>query len=300
MATSTTPPTAGPAAPEVSVVIPALDAARTLPLQLEALARQRTGRRYEVLVADNGSSDGTADVVREFAGRVPGLRLVDASRRKGSNVARNCGTAEARSELVLLCDADDEVADDWLEALARGLETAGGVGGRLERTKLNADYIAAWGVPWGQPGITTQLDFLPRPLGANAGFRRSVWEELGGFDEEYVRGGTETEFFWRLQLAGHALVDVPDAVVHYRLRPSFRKSVRQMYVWGRQHAMLYRDFRSSGMRWVPRETAWALVWLLRLLPRAVRARSSRVDLARQVAYRAGRVVGSWQYRVLYL
>jgi len=286
--------------PDVSVVIPSLNAGHTLGVQLAALGRQRTDRSFEVLVADNGSTDDTAQVVASFGGTVPGLRLVDASRRTGSNVARNCGAAAARGDLVLLCDADDEVADDWLERLASGLETAGGVGGRLERVKLNADYIAAWGAPWGQPGITTQLGFLPRPLGANAGFRRSVWEELGGFDEDYVRGGTETEFFWRLQLAGHPLVDVPEAIVHYRLRPSFRKSVRQMYVWGRQHAMLYRDFRTSGMEWAPRETAWALLWLVRLVPRAVRTRASRVDLARQVAYRAGRVVGSWHYRVLYL
>jgi len=289
------------AAPQVSVVIPALNAAGTLAVQLAALGRQRTTRSFEVIVADNGSSDRTADVVASFLNDVPGLRLVDASARTGSNVARNTGTAAARGDYVLLCDADDEVAEDWLEALAAGLDHADAVGGRLERVKLNADYIARFGQAWGQPGITTQLGFLPRPIAANAGFRRSVWVELGGFREDYVRGGTETEFYWRLQLAGHTLVDVPDAVVHYRLRASFRRSVRQMYIWGRQHPMLYRDFRDQGMRYDPREPVHAWRWiLLELVPKVLRDRTLVVDLCRQVAYRIGRVVGSYRYRVVYL
>lgn len=84
-ATPPQPPGEGSAPPEVSVVIPALDAAGTLPLQLEALARQRTRRTYEVLVADNGSRDGTADVVRGFAGSpVASPRIVAC--RAGRNV----------------------------------------------------------------------------------------------------------------------------------------------------------------------------------------------------------------------
>lgn len=287
--------------PQVSVVIPARNAAGTLGIQLAALARQRTGRSFEVLVADNGSTDATAAVVASFADRLPGLRRVDASARTGSNVARNIGTAAARGRFVLLCDADDEVADDWVEAMARGLDRAEAVGGRLERVKLNAEYIATFGQPWGQPGITTQLGFLPRPIGANAGYRRSVWQQLGGFREDYVRGGTETEFYWRLQLAGFTLLDVPDAVVHYRLRASFRRSVGQMYIWGRQHAMLYRDFRGEGMHYDAREPIHAWRWIVvTLVPKAFRDRAVQVDLCRQVAYRIGRAVGSYRYRVVYL
>lgn len=289
----------GPRTPQVSVVIPTLDAAGTLGVQLEALARQRTDRTYEVLVADNGSGDGTRDLVAAYAERVPGLRLVDASHRTGSNVARNAGTRAARGEYVLLCDSDDEVDEGWLEALATGLDAAAGVGGRLDRVKLNSGFANRWGRPYGQTGIYRQLDFLPRPVGANAGYRRAVWEELGGFDEEYVRGGTETEFFWRLQLAGHDLLDVPEAVVHYRMRSGFRPLVRQMYIWGRQHPMLYRDFRSRGLRYDPMVSVRHWLWIASLVPRALTP-GRRLFLCREVAYRVGRLVGSYRYRVLYL
>ena len=94
--------------------------------------------------------------------------------------------------------------------------------------------------------MTVELDYLPRPISANAGYRRKVWEELGGFDETYARSA-ETEFFWRLQLAGHTLVDVPGAVVRYRMRSDVGALLRQMYIWGRESAKLRRDFASRGM-----------------------------------------------------
>ncbi len=233
-------------APDVSVVIPALNAAHTLGVQLDALAAQVTGRSFEVLVADNGSTDGTRDLVEGYRDRLPGVRWIDASARTGSNVARNTGIAAARSDLVLLCDADDEVDPHWLEAMAVALETADGVGGRLDRVKLNDAYIENWGTPHGHNGVVAQLGFLPRPIGANAGLRKTVWERLGGFDETYVRGGTETEFFWRLQLEGFSLVEVPDALVHYRMRSSFKAGVRQMYIWGRQRPCSTATSASRG------------------------------------------------------
>ena len=288
------------AQPDVSVVIPALNAARTLGVQLDALAAQRTARTFEVLVADNGSTDGTRELVEGYRDRLPGLRWIDASARTGSNVARNTGIAAARSDLVLLCDADDEVDPRWVETMAEALEDADGVGGRLDRLKLNDAYVQAWGTPHGHNGVVPQLGFLPRPIGANAGLRKSVWERLGGFDETYVRGGTETEFFWRLQLEGFSLVEAADSLVHYRMRSSFRAGVRQMYVWGRQAPMLYRDFRRYGMTWDARESLRRLRWLLVTAPRAYRGREVRYQLAREAAYRAGRVVGSVKFRVVYL
>ena len=287
---------AASSAPQVSVVIPALNAAGTLGVQLEALARQDTGRPFEVLVADNGSTDGTAELIDRFTERLPGLRRVDASARTGTNYARNCGARAARGEYVLMCDADDEVDQGWMEALARALERADTVGGRLERRKLNPHLSD----PEGDNGITTRHGFLPRPIGANAGYRRAVWEALGGFNEDYTRGGTETEFFWRAQLAGYTLVDVPDAVVHYRMRTNVSKSVKQMYIWGRQSAMLFRDFKDSGMRWDVMQSVREWVWLLRLAWGAPRDPRMRLDLRLQSAYRAGRVVGSLKYRVLFV
>ena len=64
-----------PATPRVSVVVPAFNAATTLPAQLEALALQQTSVPFEVIVVDNASTDDTAAVAASYTGRLPGLRV---------------------------------------------------------------------------------------------------------------------------------------------------------------------------------------------------------------------------------
>lgn len=285
--------------PEVTVVVPALDAARTIGAQLDALLHQRTSLRFEVVVADNGSTDGTAELVRQRAGGSPVVRLVDASARRSQNTARNAGVAAARADRVLLCDADDVVDEDWLEVMATALETASLVGGRLERLRLNEEYVRRWGRPAGIGGITDVMGFLPFPSGACCGFRRTVWEQLGGFDERYAGGGDETEFFWRAQLAGHRLEDVPRAIVHYRMRSTPREMWRQSYRWGRQAAMLYRDFRPHGMPHSVRRAAREWAWTVKLGVQSVGGGPASDEALRQLAYRCGRLAGCVRFRVVY-
>ena len=84
-------------------------------------------------------------------------------------------------------------------------------------------------------------------MGANCGVRTALFREFGGFDESYTRGGDETELFWRIQLAGHPVDFVSDAILYYRERFSTRDLWRQFYFYGKQDPHLYRDFRKSGM-----------------------------------------------------
>lgn len=292
-------PSTEAAPPEISVVVPARNAAATIGAQLDGLSRQRTSRRFDVVVSDNGSLDGTAEVVRAYAHRLPALTVVDSSDAPGANHARNAGIRAARGSSVLLCDADDVVHPDWLESLAAALDRAPLAGGRLERHRLNPRYLARWGEPAGIQGITTTMGFLPFPSGANCGLRREVWEELGGFDERYAYGGTETEFFWRAQLAGHELADAPDAVVHYRMKDSARAMAKQSYAWGRQAPQLYRDYRGDGMPHCVRGALREWAWTLKLAARAGLGRAPKAEAIRQLSYRVGRLRGSLRYRVLY-
>ena len=142
--------------------------------------------------------------------------------------------------------------------------------------------------------------FLRRPLGANCGLHREVWETLGGFDESYREGG-DTEFFWRAQLAGYRLEFAERAVVTYRLRPTIRKRCRKTYRTGQACAQLYRQFRRDGM---PRSSLRAGLgrWkrLALSLPRAlISPKHGRAWLS-TAAWAAGRTVGSVRQRVLYL
>src|SRR5687767_27975 len=92
--------------PAVSVIIACLNAAETISGQLEALAAQTWSRPWEVIVADNGSSDDSRSVVERFRDRLPALRIVDASAKRGQPYALNVAAREARGTALAFCDAD--------------------------------------------------------------------------------------------------------------------------------------------------------------------------------------------------
>jgi glycosyltransferase involved in cell wall biosynthesis len=282
----------------VSVVVPVLDGAATIEVQLAALAGQTYDGPWEVVVADNGSVDGTPDVVRSWADKLP-VRVVDASAERGINPARNAGAAAAAGDLVVFCDADDEVDAGWVAAMAAAAEDADVLGGRLDDASLNDDVVATWRPHNAGDDLPVALRFLPFAVGANCGAWRDVIERLGGFDPEYRRGGADVEFFWRAQLAGYRLAFVPDAVVRYRHRSGLRALARQFFRYGMADAQLYRAFRHAGLR---RDSAgevwraWRLVAVHALKGRDPGRRGEGLRLAAQ---RAGRLRGSLRQRVMF-
>lgn len=284
-----------PSAVEATVIVPARDAAATLADQLEALARQDAEFPWEVLVVDNGSTDTTVQVARGYADRVPLLRVL-ACPRTGANAARNFGAEAARSERLLFCDADDVVDQAWVRILATALGEHEAVGGGIDNNTFPPGHMPRY-----PDRLPVSAGFLPRAITANFGVRRPVWEEIGGFSEDYVYGSTDTEFCWRLQLAGHALHYEPAALVAYRHRNTLSSAVRKSYRTGKAHVRLYRDFREHGMQrsTFPR-VAYRWARLVVTAPGAACSKSFRWRWAREAAAAAGRVVGSADMRLRYL
>jgi glycosyltransferase involved in cell wall biosynthesis len=246
--------------PDVSVIIPARNAAATIGHQLTALAAQDFAGTWEVLVVDNGSTDELATVVAAFADRLPDLRVVPASGRAGVPHARNCGARAARADLLVLCDADDEVDPGWLRAMVAGLQRCDHVGGLADELTINDPVVTAWKRPRKRDGLRVALGLLPYATGACCGVRREVFDAIGGWDESYERGGNDVEFSFRVQLAGFRLCWVPDAVVHYRLRRSLRAHAQKSFRTAVADAHLLRDFRRFGARgrsWPTRLRTWA-------------------------------------------
>lgn len=211
----------------VSVVIPTYNAVDTLGAQLDALERQDYAGAFEVVIADNGSTDGLAEFVSRRSSRVQ-ERVVDASTRRGVSHARNVGCRESKGELVVICDADDVVVPGWLRALVAVAATAECVGGSLDATTLNDASTIAWRFPHRPDKLPVKLRFLPYAHGCNVAVWRDVVEALGGWEETYQGGGEDVDFCWRLQLEGGRLAVAPDAVVHYRHRATAGGLARQM------------------------------------------------------------------------
>lgn len=283
----------------VSVVMPVLDGAATIGGQLEALSCQTYPDGWEIVVVDNGSVDGTDAIVAAWQERMPRLRLHRSSETRGANHARNVGCEVASGSLLAFCDHDDLVDPGWLAAIVRGLAVYPAVGGFIERELLN-DEVAVATRPQ-RAGLLDGFGFLPYPLAANCGVRREVWTFVGGFDPAFRHGSDDVEFFWRAQLAGYQMGFLPDAVVHYRLRPDVAGMARQYYSYGRSHARLFRRFRPDGMPRSGLRSGAAAWWGLAVsAPGLVRSRRDRAVWLTRSALHWGRIVGSLQQRVLYL
>ena len=156
----------------VSVVMPTLNGARTIGQQLEALSRQSYTGPWEVIVVDNGSRDGTKDVVAFLAARLPRLRLVEAHERRGANYARNAGCRASGAEVLLFCDSDDAVCPNWIAEMLTALNRYDAVGGSIERKLLNNEVALAARPPRPVEALWDTFRFLPYPLSANCGIHR--------------------------------------------------------------------------------------------------------------------------------
>ncbi|WP_432494359.1 glycosyltransferase family 2 protein [Kineococcus auxinigenes] len=281
----------------MSIVIPCFNAVADLPGQLDALARQDTSELFEVIVSDNGSTDGLAGFIVEEAARLPyQIRRVDASQRRGVAHARNVGCAAARAQTILICDADDVVEPGWVQAMVSALATADLVGGTLVSDGINSEVVRQWRPMYRAGDLPRKLGHLGYAVGANTGLRREVFEALGGWDVGFVAGGDDVEFSWRAQHAGFTLAAAPDAVIRYRLRPSLRTTMRQSYAYARSDAQLLQAFRSAGVRRTSlRSPWWEVRWLARNVRGLVRAGSRGLWLRRAAMF-AGRISGSVKYR----
>jgi glycosyltransferase involved in cell wall biosynthesis len=288
-----------PHAPKLSVVMPVRNGAATIGAQLDALVHSTDpGITYEVVVVDNGSTDDTLHVVDRYRDRLP-LRVVDASRTPGINVARNEGCRSVRGDWVLFCDADDEVDAGWMAAMAAAFAAGHEVvGGRIDYRGLNDATAIAWRGADGI-GVVDMLGFLPSAHGANFGVSRRAFEAVDGFDEAFVHGGDDVDFFWRVQLAGFELHEVPDSVVHYRLRPSLRAHWRQCANYGRAEVLLARRFRDRGLRRRPvRAVGGDVWWLVTRLPFSWPL-GRRGAYVRKLATQCGRLAGAVRWRTLW-
>ena len=219
----------------VSVVIPCRNVQSWLPELIDALYEQDYSGEFEVIIVDNASTDGTRVVAASRATANHRMRVVAASDRVGANYARNRGVMSSRGDFIAFCDGDDRVRAGWIDALVRAASVADVVGGRIDWSRINArTAIELWGLPPRVPVVLGEEFFY----GGNFGSWRSVWDALGGFDENFRFGGTEIDFCIRARQAGLRLLSCDDAVVDVRLRNSYASMLKREFRIGRGLATL--------------------------------------------------------------
>jgi glycosyltransferase involved in cell wall biosynthesis len=284
---------------EVAVVMPAFNAARTIESAIRAVLAQDTPRRWEFVVADNGSSDDTVAIAEALTVSHSNASVIDASHRPGSNGARNAGVEATSAPLLLFCDSDDIVMPGWIDALADQLGTAALVGGRLDEDALNDPRFDERLVA--RPGLPKVLGFLPWAVGANMGIRRSTLEAVGAFDETWNAAGDDIDLSWRIQLAGFEIGYAEDGVVQYRHRSDLGSIFRRAHRFLLAESRLLHIYRDRGARWRGARSA-GRSWIAAVLmvPRAFSGIEHRRALAWTLGALSGRLRGSIRHRVVNL
>lgn len=291
------PPEAGATVAELSVVIPCLNGELVLGRQLDALASQKWTRPWEVIVADNGSTDATLSIALSYRDRLPLLRLVAASDRRGRQHACNVG-ARAAAKAIVFIDADDQITAGYIAALGDALTDHPIVAASIDDTSLNVGWIRDAHSRAQSQDLQRSLGFLPFGSGGTLGVRRDVFESLGGFASD-MHYAEDVDFCWRAQLAGIPIAFVPDAVLRYQYRATLRSMFAQHRNFGRASALLYRTYRAHGMSKRSTRTAlaeWAELAKAALL---IRHRADAARWSRRLGRDLGRLEGNIRHRVWY-
>jgi glycosyltransferase involved in cell wall biosynthesis len=207
--------------PSISIVVPALNEGDNLARTVENLRGTLPGNS-EIVVVDDGSSDGCADSLQEDHV----LRVIRCS-RLGSASARNVGALQAQGEIVVFADAHIEAPPKWWMPLTDALRDPA-VGAVAPVISVMGNQISkGYGMRWKGPDFGIEwlppVESRPHPVGLAPGcllaMRRDVFNATGGFDDGMKLWGMEdSELSLRLWLLGYELQLVPSVEVAHLFR----------------------------------------------------------------------------------
>lgn len=240
----------------VTVAILAYNEVRNLPDTLVSLAAQSYPReRFEILVVDNGSNDGTRALVREWMTRLDNLRLI-IEPTPGIAPARNTALREAHTELIAFTDADVICPPTWLRTLVDGFDrhreldprTVAVGGGNVPAAAGNR-FLEALGVTlnsfWGSHGSTQGMiygedrvvEHIPT---LNICYDRLAVLAAGGFDNDFRMVSEDPELNHRLTRLGYRIVFLAGAKVEHKMRSDLRSWFRNVYLYGRGRTQIIK------------------------------------------------------------
>ena len=224
--------------PRASVVVCTFNGSRTVRQCLEGLEKLRYPN-YEVIVIDDGSTDGAGEIALQY-----NVRVIRTENR-GLSHARNLGLAAATGEIIAYLDDDASPDPDWLSYLALTFQrtNSAGVGGPNIPFPDDGEVAACIAhAPGGPTHVLLSDQEAEHIPGCNMAFRRDWLQSIGGFDVQFRVAGDDVDACWRIQEAGGRLVFSPAAMVLHHCRGTLRGFWKQQVGYGRAEAMVERKW----------------------------------------------------------
>jgi len=217
----------------VSVIIPCFNGEEYIGKTLKGVFRQ-TYRPTEVIVVDDGSTDNSVSIVKQFkrAG------LITHPKNLGLAQARNTGLKKAKSEIVVYLDHDAIPDPKLIEKLLKLYtpEKIAGVGGQGIESNIRNIYDR-WRKIYGEQTqgkkINNDVDFI---IGICSSYRKRVLEKVGGFDPRFRTNAEDFEMGLKIREGGYKLVYTPRAKVYHQKTDSLRSLLKTGFnytYWGK-------------------------------------------------------------------
>lgn len=249
--------------PLLSVVIPVRNGRTTIRRCLEAALASQFDR-FEVVVANDGSTDDTAALVREF----PQVVLVDLTTHRGAAGARNAGAAAARGEVLFFIDADCLLMPDAVARAAAAMATADPrlvVGGTYTLEAPGESLYGRFQSAFIHHSETKYPE-APDYIASHAlVMRADTFRASGGFPERFMPIIEDVEYAHRLRRTGHRLVMDPRILVRhvfdFTLRRSLRNAFKKSRFWTRYSLHNHDVLKDSGTASFELKTATAVLGL---------------------------------------
>jgi GT2 family glycosyltransferase len=250
---------APPSLPLASVVIPNWNGAHHLPVCLEALQAQ-TYSQLDVIVVDNGSTDGSQALVKE---QYPEVRLLALARNLGLTGGNNAGFRAAEGDILISLNNDTEAEPFFVEALVKALLDHPEAGMAASKMLLfdRRDTIHSAGDGYGVDGIPFnrgvwqqdegQFDepgWIFGGCGGAVAYRRAMLDDVGPFDESFFMYCEDVDLSWRAQLAGWRCWYTPEAVVHHKLSATGGGPIASFYTGRNTLWVIAKNYPAALLR----------------------------------------------------
>ena len=222
-------------APEISIIIPVHNDPEGLADTLESLVAQNFPvEAFEIIVADNGSSDSTQDVARSYAEKYPHLvQVVVEDRIQSSYAARNKGIEAAKAEILSFIDADMTVKPDWLGKIYRVMldESPDYLGCNVRIYSTRRSAASLYNVLTGFP-VKNYMERAHYAPTCCLTVKREVFSRVGAFDNRLKSGG-DTEFGNRVWESGAKFHFAQNIYMYHPARGTMRAHLKKAMRIGR-------------------------------------------------------------------
>lgn len=232
----------------LSVIVATYNRKDELRELLDSLEEQTLRKEeFEVVVVDDGSTDGTVDWLEGHRKNSSLTIRLFRQENSGPAAARNRGMQEASGEYFIFIDSDCTASPHWLETISQSVETEklGAFGGPdeahesfpplLKAINYTMTSFLTTGGLRGRSGMRL-AKYYPRSF--NMGLRKEVWQRIGGFGN--LRFGEDIEFSNRILKSGARVAFLPDAIVYHRRRTTLKKFFKQVFNSGVTRVILYK------------------------------------------------------------